>query len=221
MLKFCDVWKVYKKNKVEIAALKGVSLEIGRGEFAALLGESGSGKSTILNIAGCLDKPSSGGVLVNGEDICRADEGNLARLRNNAIGFIFQSFYLQHHLTALENIMLPMIIAGMAIRERKPRAFELLERMGLSDRAMHRPGELSGGQRQRVCIARALANNPALILADEPTGNLDLNTGNSVVELLHSLAIGGITVLMVTHNPTHAGMADRILSIKNGSLIRA
>lgn len=218
MLELKNVSKTYLNGTLRVDALKNVNMHLKKGEFAVLIGESGSGKSTLMNMAGCLDTPTEGTVCING---CRTDllsEQEKALLRNKNIGFVFQSFYLQDYLSAEENVMLPMIFAGTNKSERKSRAAYLLESVGIGARGSHRPSQLSGGQRQRVCIARALANNPEIILADEPCGNLDSKTATEVLELIKSLSRKGITVLMVTHNTEHIKYADSVYVIRDGVL---
>ncbi len=211
------VWKIYRLGKgVEVAALRGVDLDILPGDSLAVMGPSGSGKSTLLHILGCLDTPTRGRALFRGRDVTgmRADE--LARFRRTEVGFVFQEFNLSPSLTALENVELPMVFAGVPRRARRQRALELLEAVGLGDRAHHRPGELSGGERQRVAIARALANSPTLILADEPTGNLDSSTGRTILSLLADLNRDGRALVLVTHDPEAAGIAARVLRMRDG-----
>ncbi len=218
MLELKNVSKTYTNGTLCVEALKNINLHLKKGEFAALIGESGSGKSTLMNMAGCLDTPSDGAVYINGVRTSSLDEQGKAHLRNKSIGFVFQSFYLQNYLSAEENVMLPMIFAGVDKAERKNRAKKLLESVGIGDRGGHRPSQLSGGQRQRVCIARALANNPDIILADEPCGNLDSKTAEEVMALIKSLSDKGITVLMVTHNTEHIKYADSVYVIRDGVL---
>ncbi len=210
-----DVWKVYKSG-VETVALRGVSLEIESGEYVAIVGPSGSGKSTLLHIMGLLDTPTRGRVLIEGRDVSRLGESERALIRRDFIGFVFQQFNLVPHLTALENVMLPLLLKGISRRERERRARELLERVGLSERYNHYPSQLSGGQQQRVAIARALANAPPLILADEPTGNLDSKTGKEIMELLEDVSE---TLVVVTHDPAIARRAERVIKIKDGKIV--
>ena len=198
------VWKIYRMGRwrrIEVEALRGVDLAVERGEFLAVMGPSGSGKSTLLHLMGCLDRPTKGRVLFEGQDVTRLRPSALARIRNRRVGFVFQSFNLFPALTALGNVELPMIFAGMPRAERIYRAQELLSRVGLGERAKHLPSELSGGEQQRVAIARALANSPDLLLADEPTGNLDTETGRGVLSLLSEANREGVTVAVVTHDP--------------------
>lgn len=215
MLQLIDVTKVYQMGKNRVEALKNANLEVKSGEFVALVGESGSGKSTLMNIAGLLDVPSSGKVCLNGQPVEQMTEDQQAQRRRETIGFIFQSFYLQPYLTAVENVMLPMFFEEGS-KKRKERALELLELVGMTERAEHLPSELSGGQKQRVAIARALANHPSLILADEPTGNLDSETGFLVMDLLKNLTKRNMGILMVTHNTEHLPMTDRAYRIRDG-----
>ena len=215
------VWKVYRmgrRRKIEVEALRGVDLTVERGEFLAVMGPSGSGKSTLLHLMGCLDRPTKGRVLFEGQDVTRLRPSALARIRNRRVGFVFQSFNLFPALTALGNVELPMIFAGMPRAERIYRAQELLSRVGLGERAKHLPSELSGGEQQRVAIARALANSPDLLLADEPTGNLDTETGRGVLSLLSEANREGVTVAVVTHDPEVAEAAGRKLGLRDGRI---
>ncbi|HCZ06568.1 MAG TPA: macrolide ABC transporter ATP-binding protein [Thermotogae bacterium] len=205
----------------EVRALDGVTLEVQPGEILVVMGPSGSGKSTLLHIMGCLDRPTSGQVYIDGRNVSKLNDRQLARVRNAMLGFVFQQFNLLPRLTALENVELPMIYAGVPRKKRIDRARDLLERFELSDRLKHRPSQLSGGQQQRVAIARALANNPKVILADEPTGNLDTASGEVVIENLVRLnREEGITVVVVTHDPEIAGIGDRVIHMRDGRIIR-
>jgi putative ABC transport system ATP-binding protein len=201
-----------------VHALRGVDLAIRRNEYVAIMGPSGSGKSTLMNIVGCLDTPNAGEYWLNGELVSRMKDDELARVRNREIGFVFQTFNLLPRATALHNVELPLVYAGVPSAERKRRAKEALEKVQLGDRIDHRPNELSGGQRQRVAIARALINNPAILLADEPTGNLDSQTSDEIMRVFEGLASGGQTVIMVTHEPDIAAHARRVLSMHDGLL---
>ena len=216
-----DVWKVYHMGKVEVQALRGLSLAIGKGEFVAIMGPSGSGKSTSVNMVGCLDVPSRGRILLDGKDISHLSESSLAQIRGKKIGFIFQQFNLIGTLTALENVMLPMAFQDVSLERRRKRAAELLQLVGLEERMHHKPSELSGGQQQRVAIARALANEPEVILADEPTGNLDSQTGKMVMDFLRKLhKERGTTIIMVTHDAYVARHADRIEHLRDGRIVK-
>jgi putative ABC transport system ATP-binding protein len=221
MVKLTDVVKVYRMGTVTVPALRGVSLTVEAGSFAAIMGPSGCGKSTLLNILGCLDRPTSGSVEIDGMEVAKMSKAELATLRNRKIGFIFQNFHLLHNTTALANVMLPFLYSDVPSGQRKPRAMELLRSVGLEDRAHHKPFELSGGQQQRVAIARALVNNPKLILADEPTGNLDSRSGLEIMTLLERLNREGMTILMVTHDPQLGSHADRIIHLKDGRVLKA
>jgi len=211
--------KVYDTGKVKVEALRGVDLEVGRGEFVAVVGPSGSGKSTLLNLLGCLDTPTSGEYALGGERIAGLDRDRLADVRNRRVGFVFQSFNLLPQLTALENVELPMLFGGVGRRDRRRRALEALGRVGLADRVEHRPTELSGGQMQRVAIARALVMEPDLLLADEPTGNLDTGSGSDVMSLLVELWGQGRTVIVVTHDVTLARRAERVVELRDGLVV--
>lgn len=211
--------KVYRMGKIEVPALRDVSLEIKEGKFLAIVGSSGSGKSTLLNMLGCLDKPTSGAVFIDGVNTASLSESELAEIRREKIGFIFQQFNLIHSLNALENVSLPMFFAGVGRDERLKRAAELLIKVGLEKRMHHKPSELSGGQQQRVAIARALSNNPAIIIGDEPTGNVDSETGDAIMGILEALNREGRTVIVVTHDLEIATHAPRVIRMKDGRLI--
>ncbi len=216
LIKLDEVEKHYQMGETVVRALRGSDLNIEDGEYVAIMGPSGSGKSTLMNMIGALDVPTYGNVEIEQTDISKLSESDLAVLRSKKIGFVFQRFNLIGSMTALENVALPMIFSGVSKEERIKRAEEILERVGLEDRMDFRPNELSGGQQQRVSIARALANDPEVILADEPTGNLDTKTGKKIMELLDQLNHQGKTIIMVTHNPEDAKYADRVVEIKDG-----
>ena len=201
-----------------VKALDGVSVDIQKGEFTSIMGPSGSGKSTMMNLVGCLDTPTSGLIDIDGENTAGLNEAELAYIRNRKVGFVFQQFNLLGKMTALENVITPLLYAGVSVRERKTRSIEALERVGLSDRMHHRPNELSGGQKQRVAIARALVNNPAILLADEPTGALDSKTGNQIMELFEELNSEGRTVILVTHDRELGMRSLRQIRIRDGKL---
>ncbi len=215
-----NVTKTYDLGKVKVKALRGVNLKVKLGEFLIIMGASGSGKSTCMNMIGCLDIPTSGRVLLDGIDISTLSESELALIRGKKIGFVFQQFNLIPSMTALENVELPMIFQGVDKKVRRDRAVKLLTQVGLGRRLEHKPNELSGGERQRVAIARALANNPSLILADEPTGNLDSKAGKEVMKILTDLHKEGKTIVMVTHDPSLINYADRIVHIKDGIILK-
>jgi putative ABC transport system ATP-binding protein len=214
-----DVTKVYRMGDVAVDALRGISLEVEEGEFVAVMGASGSGKSTLMNIVGCLDHPTSGRYLLAGEPVSGLDRAALAERRNTMLGFVFQNFNLLSRTSALENVELPLLYAGVPTRERHLRAREALAKVGLAERAGHHPNQMSGGQQQRVAIARALVNRPRLVLADEPTGNLDSATSNDVMAIFQQLRDTGITVVLVTHEPDIASYASRVLLMKDGLLV--
>ena len=216
MIELREVKKVYRLGSVDVPAMNGVTLSIRRGEFLAITGPSGSGKSTLMNMVGSLDLPTSGKIFLDGHDITLLDESSLAQLRGRKIGFVFQQFNLLSSLTALENVGLPLVFQGVPQEEREQRAKEILDAVGLADRIYHRPTELSGGQQQRIAIARALVINPEVILADEPTGNLDSKTGLDIIGLFKDLNSEGKTVIIVTHDLNLARQARRIVRIKDG-----
>jgi putative ABC transport system ATP-binding protein len=221
IIKLVNVWKTYKMGDVEVNALKGINLEVFEGEFLAIQGPSGSGKSTAMNLIGCLDIPSQGKILLENHDISQLRESDLAQIRGRKIGFIFQQFNLLNTLSAMENVMLPMMFQGIPESDRKKRATELLTMVGLGERINHKPSELSGGQQQRVAIARALAIDPPVILADEPTGNLDSKTGETVMTFLKKLQKEeGKTIVMVTHDNNLAKEAERIENLKDGQFLK-
>ena len=214
-----NVNKTYKNGSLELQVLKNISFKVDKGEFLAIMGSSGSGKSTMMNILGCLDNQYEGKYILDGIDISKSTENELSEIRNKKIGFIFQSFNLLPRLTALENVELPLIYSSVPKEERHKRANELLEMVGLKDRTHHRPNELSGGQRQRVAIARALVNNPSIILADEPTGNLDSKSEAEIIEILQKLNKMGKTIVIVTHEPSIGEIAERKIIFKDGEII--
>lgn len=218
MIEVKEVSKVYKMGKEKVVALKNVSLKIEKGEFVAIVGPSGSGKSTLMHIVGGLDSPTVGNVFIEGNDISRLKDKQLSKYRNDKIGFVFQAFNLENSQTALENVMMPLIFAGVSKKERKERALKALEQVGLKEYVKHKPNEMSGGQRQRVSVARALVNNPEIIFADEPTGNLDSKSGQNIMQLFHEINEKGYTIIMVTHNPLEANKAKRIVNIKDGEI---
>ena len=220
LIKLENVWKIYQLGKVELTILENITLDVSRGDFVVILGPSGSGKSTLLNLLGCLDLPTRGRVFLAGRDIAKLSEDELAQIRGKTIGFIFQQFNLLQNLSALENVMIPMIFQGKSESERRERAEFLLSSLGLGDRILHRPSELSGGEQQRIAIARALSNNPEIIVADEPTGNLDSSTGKKIMEILINLhQEEKKTIIVVTHDPTIANYSNQIVNIKDGQLV--
>ncbi len=219
LMELRNVYKIYRTGAQEVHALDGVSLSFAEGEFAAIVGRSGSGKSTLMNCLGCLDRPSAGSYCFRGDDVAQLSERRRARLRNRAIGFVFQSFNLLPELSALENVALPLVYRGVAAPEREDRARRALAQVGLSARALHRPHELSGGQQQRVAIARVLAADPDVLLADEPTGNLDSAAGAEIVRLLHALHDAGRTIILITHDPRVAAAAPRCIELRDGRVI--
>ena len=214
-----NINKTYKNGSLELQVLKNISFKVDKGEFLAIMGSSGSGKSTMMNILGCLDNQYEGRYILDGIDISKSTENELSEIRNKKIGFIFQSFNLLPRLTALENVELPLVYSSIPKEERHKRANELLEMVGLKERIHHRPNELSGGQRQRVAIARALANNPSIILADEPTGNLDSKSEEEIIEILQKLNKMGKTIVIVTHEPNIGEIAQRKIVFKDGEII--
>jgi putative ABC transport system ATP-binding protein len=215
-----DLRKIYTMGETEVHALRSVSIQIHKGEFVAIVGPSGSGKSTLMAILGALDKPSSGSYKLDGVEIGNMNDNSLSDIRNYRIGFVFQKFNLLARSSSLLNVALPLVYAGVSIREREARAKQMLELVGLGDRIYHRPNELSGGQQQRVAIARALVNNPSIILADEPTGNLDSKTGEEILALFHKLhQEQGITLIMVTHSPEIAAQAGRVIAMRDGEVV--
>lgn len=221
LIKLENIHKVYELGKVKIQALRGVDLEIEKGESMSIIGPSGCGKSTLLNLIGCLDRPTEGRIFVNGKDVSKLSDNELACIRREKIGFVFQFFYLIPTLTALRNVMLPMVFAGIKREEREERAMKLLEIVGLKERMNHKPSELSGGERQRVAIARAMANSPEIILADEPTGNLDSKSGKEIVNILLKLNKKyGVTLVIVTHDAYIAKTSKRIIYLKDGKIIK-
>ena len=213
------ITKVYDTGKIKVEALRGIDLTVGRGEFVAVVGPSGSGKSTLLNLIGCLDTPTGGDYRLGGETVGGLDRDHLADIRNRRVGFVFQNFNLLPQLSALENVEMPLLFGGVGGRDRRRRALEQLDAVGLADRVEHKPTELSGGQMQRVAIARALAMEPDLLLADEPTGNLDTSSGTDVMGLLDELSKQGRTLMVVSHDPALARRADRVVEIRDGEIV--
>jgi putative ABC transport system ATP-binding protein len=218
LIETVDLWKTYEMGTEQVHALRGVSVQIERGEYVAIMGPSGSGKSTLMNLIGCLDTPSKGSYLLNGKQVSAMNDDELARIRNEEIGFVFQTFNLLPRATALHNVELPLIYAGMSAKARLDQANEALNRVELTDRKSHRPNQLSGGQRQRVAIARALVNNPSILLADEPTGNLDSKTGVEIMGLFARLHEAGNTIVLVTHEADVAAYAHRAIHIRDGQV---
>ena len=219
-IELCGIKKIYKIGGEELAALAGIDLDIRKGEFAALMGPSGSGKSTLMNILGCLDRPTTGSYKLDGEEVAGLSDDALAVTRNKKIGFVFQNFNLLSRITALENVALPLVYAGVGRRERLARAQHFLEAVGLGDRGDHLPSELSGGQRQRVAIARSLVNDPHIIMADEPTGNLDTKSTKEIMEIFEHMHEMGRTIILVTHEPEIAACASRQLLVRDGRITR-
>jgi putative ABC transport system ATP-binding protein len=213
-----DLWKTYVMGEEEIHALRGVSIQIERGEYVAIMGPSGSGKSTLMNLIGCLDTPSKGSYLLNDKQVSEMNDNELARIRNQEIGFVFQTFNLLPRASALQNVELPLVYAGIPSRDRQKQAKDALDRVELTSRMAHKPNELSGGQRQRVAIARALVNNPSILLADEPTGNLDSKTGAEIMALFAKLHESGNTIVLVTHEADIAAFAHRTISVRDGQV---
>lgn len=214
-----NLTKIYDTGTIQVEALKSVNLNVERNEYVAVMGASGSGKSTLMNIIGCLDRMTSGRYILDGEDVSKLNDTQLAEIRNKKVGFVFQAFNLLPRLTALGNVELPMIYAGIPASQRHKRAKEALERVGLGDRMHHRPNELSGGQKQRVAIARALVNNPAILLADEPTGNLDTKSSKEIMDIFESLNDEGVTIVMVTHEADIAAHTKRNVVFRDGEII--
>jgi putative ABC transport system ATP-binding protein len=219
LIEIRDLVKVYRMGDTEVRALDGVSVSVERGEFVAIMGPSGSGKSTLMNLIGCLDTPTSGTYWLNGQEVSRLGDDELARIRNREIGFVFQTFNLLARTTALENVEVPLVYAGLPRSERRERAMEVLNMVGLGDRVKHQPNELSGGQRQRVAVARALVNQPSLLLADEPTGNLDSRTGEEIMQLFDGLNRAGNTIVLVTHEEDIAAHAHRTIRLRDGTIV--
>ncbi len=219
MIKLENIVKTYRNGDIEVHALNNIDLLIEKGEFVSIIGSSGSGKSTMMNILGCLDIASSGKYLLEDIDISSLNDNQIAEVRNKKIGFVFQSFNLLPKFTALENVELPMVYSGLHLHKREEKAKEALKKVGLEDRMRHRPNELSGGQRQRVAIARALVNNPAIILADEPTGNLDTHSEKEIMDIFKGLNKEGVTIIMVTHEVEIAANSKRIVTFKDGKII--
>lgn len=220
VIRLQDLHKTYKLGDIEVHALRGINLTIRRGEFVAIMGASGSGKSTVMNIIGCLDRPTAGAYLLEGEDVSALSADQWALIRNGKIGFVFQGFNLLQRTTAVENVELPMMYTGLGFKERRQRALEMLGLVGLAERCHHLPNQLSGGQQQRVAIARSLVNHPSLLLADEPTGNLDTKTSREIMELFQNLNMReGITIVLVTHEPDIAEYAKRRIVFRDGLII--
>jgi putative ABC transport system ATP-binding protein len=219
MIEMRSIRKVYSTGRVEVEALRGIDLKIDANEYVAIVGPSGSGKSTLMNLIGCLDTPTSGTYILSGESVAGLDRNRLAEIRNRHVGFVFQNFNLLPYATALENVELPLLFGGVATKERHERAQAMLERVNLADRMDHKPTELSGGQMQRVAIARALVNQPAIVLADEPTGNLDSASGTAIVDLFRELHAGGQTIVMITHDKAVARLASRNVQIRDGQIV--
>ena len=219
MISMRGICKVYSMGRMTVEALRGIDLEIDANEYVAVVGPSGSGKSTLMNILGCLDTPTSGEYVLSGEKVGTLDRNQLAEIRNKRIGFVFQNFNLLPYASALENVELPLLFGGVGTRERHQRAAAMLARVGLEDRMEHKPTELSGGQMQRVAIARALVNDPAIVLADEPTGNLDSASGQAIVSLFRELHAGGQTIVLITHDAGVARLASRVVRMQDGAIV--
>ncbi|MCL2356486.1 MAG: ABC transporter ATP-binding protein [Defluviitaleaceae bacterium] len=219
ILRVENLSKIYRNGAIDVAALRDVEFSVNIGEFVSIMGQSGSGKSTLMNILGCLDSLSAGKYLLDGEDVSLIKGKKLAQIRNQKIGFVFQSYNLLPRLNALQNVELPMLYGGVRRKKRRAAALEALERVGLAGRVHHKPSELSGGQKQRVAIARALINSPAILLADEPTGNLDSRSGEEIMEIFQRLNREGVTIVMVTHEPEIANHTNRIVAFKDGRII--
>lgn len=219
VVRITDVKRTYFMGKVRVDALSGINLKVEKGEFVSIMGPSGCGKSTLMHIIGCLDRPTSGDVKLDEVDVDELDDNSLAEIRNRKVGFVFQTFNLLPKLSAVENVELPLIYAGVGFEDRRKKASDLLETVGLKDRMHHKPSELSGGQSQRVAIARSLANNPSIILADEPTGNLDSRSGEEIIRLFTDLNNRGITMIIVTHDQEIAGHSKRIIRMKDGLVL--
>ena len=218
MIEVKNLWKTYKTGEIEFDALKGVDLFIGKGEYTAIMGPSGSGKSTLMNILGCLDGLTDGKYILNNNDVSTLNDNQLARIRNKEIGFVFQAFNLLPRLTVLENVELPLMYAGVSVFERRKRAKEALKKVGLEDRMYHRPNEISGGQKQRVAIARAIVLTPSVLMADEPTGNLDSASSHEIMKIFQDLNSDGTTIVMVTHEPDIAQYTKRIVKVRDGNI---
>ena len=219
MIEVKDILKRYITGDIDFTALKSVSLKVEKGEFTAIMGPSGSGKSTFMNILGCLDRADGGTYFLNGQDVSNLEDNQLATIRNKEIGFVFQAFNLLPRISVLENVELPMVYAGVPIKERRKRALSALDKVGLSDRVNHRPNEISGGQKQRVAIARAMVNNPAVIMADEPTGNLDTKSSIEIMKIFQNLNVEGATIVMVTHEADIAKCAKRVVKFVDGEIV--
>ncbi len=220
LIRTVNLWKIYQLGKTKVEALRGVDLVVEEGEYVAIMGPSGSGKSTLMNLIGCLDTPTMGKYYLEGKDVSQLSDDELALIRNRKIGFVFQSFHLLPRTSALHNVELPLIYAGVPKKERIKKAMKALEEVELADRIHHKPNELSGGERQRVAIARAIVNNPSIILADEPTGNLDSKTGAEILDLFDRIHRKGNTIIVVTHDPEVAARAERIIHLRDGRIER-